>query len=834
MILRILTAVLCVASAAQAQALSTVADTITNPDGSHPNGNINIRWQRFQNDATPRAIIPAGQLNVPVVNGAFSVSLTPTDTALPTGLCYQVAFSLSGQNSQVWWFVPTSSTPLTLNTVQSYFPCQPNGGGQIALAQLTNSGASVGQVPVWSGTQWQPGAGGSGGSPLFSSILTGVNNSGVTMTVGSTSALTFSGTGVVNASQVAGNAVTGVSGNSGRLAQSSGTLTSGDLDSFDASGNLIDSGIPKANVIVSTGSYSNPTWLTLINGSIISGGIACGVLPTFSGDITNTGCAMNVSKTNGVAFAASATTDTTNASNISSGTLAGARMAAANLASSGNGGVTGNLQAVNVGGGTGCSTLTYVRGDMTCQTIPSGGTVTNTLGPLTAGQLVIGNSLNDETVLGSLGTTTTVLTGNSGGNPSWSAVNLTTTVSGILPSANGGTASAFFTVSGPSSSAKTFTFPNASTTILTTNAAVTMQQGGTGADFSGIAKGGLLTGSGSGTLAITTVGTNGQVLSANSAAAGGVQWIAATGTGTVTSIATTSPITGGTITSTGTIACATCTTSAAALTANQVVIGSGSQGEQALGSLGTTSTFLQGNAAGAPSWSQVSLTAAVSGTLPIANGGTNATSASNGQIPNATSGTASSWTATPTLGASGTLGSLTMGNATSGMVTLAAVTGALGTVTASLPANTGTIAELNLSQSFSATQTFSGTLNVSGTFQSSGNAMTFPGSAATITQTICSGTVTLGTTLIASGGKYGASSSTPLTATCTGMTTSDTVSWTFDSDPSGVTGYGPSASGSLSVAGFQDGSNTVGFWQYNNTASSVTPGAMTLTYRVTR
>lgn len=49
------------------------------------------------------------------------------------------------------------------------------------------------------------------------------------------------------------------------------------------------------------------------------------------------------------------------------------------------------------------------------------------------------------------------------------------------------------------------------------------------------------------------------------------------------------------------------------------------------------------------------------------------------------------------LGASGTAGSVALGNATSGTVTLSAVAGALGSVTASLPANTGTIAELNVS-----------------------------------------------------------------------------------------------------------------------------------------
>jgi len=67
---------------------------------------------------------------------------------------------------------------------------------------------------------------------------------------------------------------------------------------------------------------------------------------------------------------------------------------------------------------------------------------------------------------------------------------------------------------------------------------------------------------------------------------------ATAGTGTVTSVATTSPITGGTITTTGTIACATCVTSAAPLTNLAVVVGSGSQGSQ-------TDTALSTDGAGA-------------------------------------------------------------------------------------------------------------------------------------------------------------------------------------------------------------------------------------------
>lgn len=78
------------------------------------------------------------------------------------------------------------------------------------------------------------------------------------------------------------------------------------------------------------------------------------------------------------------------------------------------------------------------------------------------------------------GTTTTVLHGNASGNPSFGAVSLTADVTGTLPAGNGGTASAFTAFTGPASSTKTFTLPNASSTILTDNAAVSVAQGGTG------------------------------------------------------------------------------------------------------------------------------------------------------------------------------------------------------------------------------------------------------------------------------------------------------------------------------------------------------------------
>jgi hypothetical protein len=103
-------------------------------------------------------------------------------------------------------------------------------------------------------------------------------------------------------------------------------------------------------------------------------------------------------------------------------------------------------------------------------------------------------------------------------------------------------------------------------------------------------------------------------------------WTLPTNTGTF-AVSASSPLVDNA--TTGNLTCPTCTTSAASLALNQLVVGSGLQGMQSLGSLGTATTVLHGGA-GAPSFSAVALTADVSGVLPVANGGTGISSLGTG------------------------------------------------------------------------------------------------------------------------------------------------------------------------------------------------------------
>jgi len=97
-------------------------------------------------------------------------------------------------------------------------------------------------------------------------------------------------------------------------------------------------------------------------------------------------------------------------------------------------------------------------------------------------------------------------------NPAWAQVNLTNGVTGTLPTANGGTGIAFFTAAGPTL-ARTYTFPDANATVLTSNAAVTVAQGGTG--LASLTANNVVLGNGASTPLFVAPGTAGNVLASN-------------------------------------------------------------------------------------------------------------------------------------------------------------------------------------------------------------------------------------------------------------------------------------------------------------------------------
>ncbi len=230
------------------------------------------------------------------------------------------------------------------------------------------------------------------------------------------------------------------------------------------------------------------------------------------------------------------------------------------------------------GAGSTCDSTTYLRGDGGCQTPPGagGGSVNSVALSAPAGFSVSGSPItNTGTLALSFATGQTANRFLATPDGTTGALSLRAMVAGdlplidlasssaggvtgILPGANGGTGNGFAAFSGPASSLKTFALPNASATILTTNAAVTVAQGGTGvATLTGIVKG-------SGTSAFSAAaaadviglwsGTcnSGTYLRAD----GSCQSVA--GAGTVTSVAATVPsvfsISGSPVTTTGTLA----------------------------------------------------------------------------------------------------------------------------------------------------------------------------------------------------------------------------------------------------------------------------------------
>ena len=223
-----------------------------------------------------------------------------------------------------------------------------------------------------------------------------------------------------------------------------------------------------------------------------------------------------------------------------------------------------------------------------------------------------------------------IISGGVGAIPSYGKIGLTTHVSGVLPVANGGTnQSAALTqygmIYGDTTTSMSSTAAGTSTTLLHGNAA--------GAPtWSAVS----LTADVSGTLPVANGGTNitsytiGDLIYASTAGVLSKLADVATGNTLISGGVGVAPSYGKIILSTagshvtGTLPVGNGGTGQASnLTQYGVVYGSTTTA-MATSAAGTATQVLHGNAAGAPTFSAVSLTADVSGTLPVANGGTGA------------------------------------------------------------------------------------------------------------------------------------------------------------------------------------------------------------------
>lgn len=101
------------------------------------------------------------------------------------------------------------------------------------------------------------------------------------------------------------------------------------------------------------------------------------------------------------------------------------------------------------------------------------------------------------------------------------------------------------------------------------------------------------------------------------------------------------------------------------------------------------------------------------------------------------------------------------------------------------------------------------------------------------TQSVAHGTIVLSTAAVSSGACASAVQGTASGGTLANVATTDTITWTFNADPTSTVGYQPSTGGMLTIITYPTSGN-VNAKICNNSGASITPGAVTLNWSVVR
>ena len=465
---------------------------------------------------------------VNVTGGVIQATSVTTDTLyVPTGTDGQVLIGKTSDHS----FAPATLTAGTNITIT-------NAANSITI---NSSGSMVypgAGIPNSTGTAWGTSYSTTGTgtvvaldtSPSFTTPLLGTPTSGVLTTCTGYTYANLAGTIPTWNQNTTGSAATLTTGRTisitGDLAYTS--------TSFDGSANVTAAGT-LATVNTNVGSFTNTSLTVNAKGLITaaSSGTApvtsvTGTAPVVSSGGTTPAISMPAATTSVNGYLTS--TDWTTFNNKGSGTVTAVSVVSANgFAGSSSGGATpaltlstsitgvlkGNATAISaatVGTDYSVGTSALVTGILKS---------TTTTGALSIAVAADFPTLNQSTT-GSAATLTTprAIYGN---NFDGSAA-----LTQVIASTYGGTGNGFTKFSGATTSEKTYSLPDATTTILTTNTAVTAGQGGTGQTTYTV--GDILYASATGTLSKLTAGTINYVLTSGGAGVA-PSWAASSGSG---------------------------------------------------------------------------------------------------------------------------------------------------------------------------------------------------------------------------------------------------------------------------------------------------------------